>query len=233
MKPFSISSVYLGVKGTRCIDINPLPENYCSFDCVFCPLGRTKVKTDESFNFEKTKGFLAELEEVLKKEKVEYVFINPDGEALANEEILGVIRLIKANNAIVKLLCNGYLMTREEYRGILNECDEVVGELAVTTEEKFQKVQRPLEGYTLKKYISNMEDFKKQYPGRFILDITLLKNISDSDEDVERFERYIEMINPHELFIETPSGSSKKSLRVSEERINEISRRLFKIIQPE
>lgn len=51
MKPFSIGEVYLNKNNERIRDINPLPENYCSFDCVFCPLGRTKVKTDKTFNF--------------------------------------------------------------------------------------------------------------------------------------------------------------------------------------
>ena len=228
MEPFSISSVYLDARGMRCVDINPLPENYCSFDCVFCPLGRTGVKTEDSFSFDETSGFLLKLEEILGRERVQCVFINPDGEALANSQIMDIIRMLKDKKLAVKLLCNGYLMNREKYRSILNECDEVIGELAVTTEEKFQKIQRPLEGYTLEKYISNMADFNKQYSGKFILDITILKDISDTDEDIENFKCYIDRIKPHHLLIETPGGSLKRSLGISQERIDEITQRLSK-----
>lgn len=228
MEPFSISDVYLGANNMRCININPLPENYCSFDCIFCPLGRTKVKTEESFYFEETKGFLVELEKVIIKKRIEYVFIDPDGEALANSEILDIIRLLKDNNIVVKLLCNGYLVNREGYIDVLNECDEIIGELMVTTEEKFQKILRPLEGYTLEEHVSNMASFNKQYSGKFILDITFLKDISDSDVDIDKFKEYIDIIKPDEFFLETPSGKFEKALGVSEKKINEIRKRLSK-----
>lgn len=221
MKPFSISEVYLNDAGKKSVDINPLPKNYCSFDCVFCPLGRTKVKTDKSFNFEETKDFLVKLEKVLKEDKIQHVFINPNGEALANKNILDIIRLIKSYGSEVKLLGNGYLMNK--YKEILNECDEIVGELAITSEKKFQKIERPLAGYSLKEYISNMKKFNDQYNGKFILDITVLKNISDTDEDIEKFREFIGIINPNEVFFETPGGKFENALGVSQKRISEIS----------
>jgi wyosine [tRNA(Phe)-imidazoG37] synthetase (radical SAM superfamily) len=88
MEGFSISNVYVE-NGCNVIDINPLPEDYCSFDCVFCPLGRTAVKTDKMFFFKETKEFINRLREVLHNNKVDIVFINPDG------ELIDVIRLIK------------------------------------------------------------------------------------------------------------------------------------------
>lgn len=227
MKAFSISEIYLNDIGEKSIDINPLPKNYCSFDCVFCPLGRTEVKTDKSFDFEETNSFLIKLEKILKEEKIQHVFIDPDGEALANDSILNVIRLIKSYSARLKLLSNGYLMNKDKYKEILNQCDEVVGELAVTSEEKFQKIQRPLEGYSLKEYVSNMKIFNDQYNGKFILDITILKNISDTDEDVEKFRKFIKIINPNEIFLETPRGKFKSTLGISEERMSEITNKIY------
>jgi len=108
----------------------------------------------------------------------------------------------------------------------LNECDQVIGELAVTFEEKFQNNQRPLADYSLKEYISNMQNFNAQYNGKFILDITILKNISDTDEDVEKFKNFIEIINPNEIFLETPRGKFKNTLGVSQERKNEITSKI-------
>ena len=108
----------------------------------------------------------------------------------------------------------------------MNECDQVIGELAVTFEEKFQNNQRPLADYSLKEYISNMQNFNAQYNGKFILDITILKNISDTDEDVEKFKNFIEIINPNEIFLETPRGKFKNTLGVSQERKNEITSKI-------
>lgn len=225
MKAFSISEIYLNDIGESTIDINPLPKNYCSFDCIFCPLGRTEVKTDKSFNFEETNSFLIKLENILKTFKIQNVFINPNGEALANDNILNIINLIKSYDACVKLLSNGYLMNKDPYKKILNECDQVIGELAVTSEEKFQKIQRPLANYSLKEYISNMQKFNAQYNGKFFLDITILKNISDTDEDIQKFKNFIKIINPNETFFETPKGKFKNTLGVPQGRMDEIIRR--------
>ncbi|MFA9398218.1 MAG: radical SAM protein [Clostridiaceae bacterium] len=231
MKSFSIGEVYLNRNKEKVIDINPLPENYCSFDCVFCSLGRTKVKTDKMFNFEETKKLLHSLEEILKKENIDIVFINPDGDLLAQSKILDVIKLIKKYNVKVKIISNGYLFNRYEYKKILNNCDEIIGELAVTNEEYFQKIQRPLEGYTLEEYISNMESFNKQYRGKFILDISILKNYSDSNEDVKKFKEFIKKINPDEILVETPyDGKLKNAFGIDEDRLKEIENLLKEVI---
>jgi wyosine [tRNA(Phe)-imidazoG37] synthetase (radical SAM superfamily) len=66
------------------------------------------------------------------------------------------IDLIKSKGLPVRLLSNGYVLGRDEYIKIANMCDEVIGELKVTSEEHFQKIQRPIDGYTMEKHISNI-----------------------------------------------------------------------------
>lgn len=227
MKAFSIGEVYLNKNKENVVDINPLPENYCTFDCVFCPLGRTKVKTDKAFNFKETEVFLDNLEEILKNKKIDIVFINPDGESLTNSRILDVINLIKKYKAKVRILSNGYLFNRSEYKNILNNCDEVIGELAVISEKHFQKIQRPLQGFTFEEYVSNMKNFNKQYKGKFVIAITILKNYSDSNENVEEFKKIIEMIKPDEILVETPDSEKfKKAFGIDEARLTEIEKQL-------
>ena len=84
------------------------------------------------------------------------IFVNSKGEALLNDRIDDIIDLIKAKGKTVRLFTNGYLLGRSEYMKIANSCDEVVGEIKGLSEEDFQKLQRPIEGYTLAEYISNM-----------------------------------------------------------------------------
>lgn len=227
MKAFSIGEVYLNKDKEKVVDINPLPANYCSFDCVFCPLGRTRVKTDKMINIKETEDFLTKLEEKLKNEKIDIVFINPNGESLVNSRIFDIIKLIKKYNVKVKILSNGYLFNKYEYREILNICDEVIGELAVISERDFQKIQRPLEGYTLEEYVSNMKNFNKQYKGKFVIAITILKNYSDSNEDVEVFKKIIKIIKPDEILLETPNKDKlKKAFGIDERRLIEIENQL-------
>jgi len=190
---------------------------------VFCPFGRTIVKTDKTFYFEETKEFINKLTKILDDSKLDVVFINPDGESLANADIQAVIKLIKNKNVKVRLLSNGYILNNNEYRNILEMCDEVVGELAVTNEKDFQKLLRPLKGYTLVQYVDNMSEFRKWFKGKFILDITILKKYSDSDKSIEIFKTMITKLSPSEVFFETPDEERFKGLfQVSKERLKEI-----------
>ena len=104
-------------------------------------------------------------------------------------------------------------------------CDEVIGELSVTNETNFQKLQRPLEGYTLNEYVTNMREFRKWFKGKFILDITILKNYSDSDESIIKFKDMIAKISPDEIFFETANSPKlKDAFKVSDERLDQISK---------
>lgn len=209
MEAFSISNIYIDNKGRKTIDINPLPEKYCSFDCVFCPLGRTEIKTDDSYYFPETKDFMIKLENILREGKIDFVFINPWGEALANSELIDIIEVIKFYGAGVRLLSNGYIFSCPKYSELLNLCDEVIGETAALTEQDFVKFQRPMKGFLLKNYIENMERFNKRFRGKFILDITMLGIYSKNEGAIEKLKEIINRIKPEEYFLETPGGKYK------------------------
>ena len=50
MSNFSYKDVYIE-EGKRVLEVNILPEKYCNFDCIFCPIGRSKNKVDSQISF--------------------------------------------------------------------------------------------------------------------------------------------------------------------------------------
>lgn len=123
----------------------------------------------------------------------------------------------------VRLLSNGYLLGKNEYIKIANKCEEVIGEIKVITEEQFQKVQRPIEGYTLDEYILNMASFNKQYKGKFIFEVTIIKGYNDDDKSVNKLKDVIKKIKPDKLeVVRIEDEPFKKKLYVSDERFEEI-----------
>ena len=206
MKPFSISEIYINKNNLKSIDINPLPQKYCSFDCVFCDLGRTDIITEDIFSFNENTDFINRLNKFIIENRIEYVFINPNGEALANKELLDIIKLLKEKNIKIKLLGNGYIFSDLKYREILENCDEVIGELCVTENEDFKKFLRPVDGYTIEKYISNLKEFRKFYKRKFILDITLINKCCEREDYFEKMNNFIKELKPDEVFFETTRG---------------------------
>ena len=127
------------------------------------------------------------------------------------------------------MLSNGYLLDKDEYIKIANKCDEVIGEIKVITEDDFQKVQRPIEGYTLSEYISNMVSFNKQYKGKFIFEVTMIKGYNDDDKSIEDLKNIINEIYPDKVIVARMDDERfKKKLGISDKRFKEISDILLK-----
>jgi wyosine [tRNA(Phe)-imidazoG37] synthetase (radical SAM superfamily) len=226
MSSFSYKDIYIE-DGQRVLEMNILPEKHCNFDCIFCPIGRSHNKVDTPKSFGEIEGSLRELESKLEKNKVDLVFINSKGEALVNEKILDIIEIIKGKGVPVRLLSNGYLLGRDEYKEIANMCDEVIGEIKAVSEEDFQKIQRPIEGYTLEEYISNMITFNKQYKGKFIFEVTIIKGYNDTEESINKIKNIINKLSPDKIIVERMNDERfKKKLGISDERFNEILKKL-------
>ena len=228
MNNFTYKNVYIE-EGKKVLEVNILPEKHCNFDCIFCPIGRSKNKVDTQKSFDEIDISLAELNKKIDETKAELVFINSKGEAFINDKILDIIDFIKNKGVSVRLLSNGYLLGREEFIKIANKCDEIVGEIKVITEEDFQKIQRPIDGYTLEKYINNMISFNKQYKGRFIFEVTIIKGYNDDEESVKKLKEVIKQISPDKIIVARMDDDIfKKKLGISDEKFKEISQELLK-----
>ncbi|WP_270567777.1 radical SAM protein [Clostridium beijerinckii] len=227
MSSFSYKDIYIE-DGKRVLEVNILPEKHCNFDCIFCPVGRSQNKVDTQKSFDEMDNSLKELKRMIENTNAELIFINSKGEALVNDKIGYIIDLIKDKGLPVRLLSNGYLLGRDEYIEIANRCDEVIGEIKTITEEDFQKIQRPIEGYTLNEYISNMVSFNKQYNGKFIFEITIIKGYNDDEESIQKMKKIIKEISPDKIIVERMEDERfKKKLGITDERFEEISKELL------
>lgn len=227
MSGFSYKEIYIR-EGKRVLEVNILPEKSCNFDCIFCPIGRSYNKVDTQVSFDEMDDSLNELESMIDNYKADLVYISSKGESLVNSKISDIIDLIKSKGVSVRLLSNGYLLGRDEYILIANKCDEVIGEIKAISEEDFQKIQRPIDGYTLKEYISNMIFFNKQYEGKFILEVTIIKGYNDNEVSINKIKNIISELSPDKINIERVNYERfKKKLGISDERLDDISKTLL------
>ncbi len=214
----------------KVLEIDVLPERYCNFNCIFCPIERTDNQTDEIQPLAWTEGMLEALEDTLESRSIDLVFINPAGEGLVHPALEEIIRRIHSKGCKVRLLSNGYLFNDDRYRHIANTCDEVICEIKTVTETDFKKMQRPLPGYTLEAHFSGMAAFNRQYPGSFILEITMIKNHNDSEASIEELERLIRLIRPDRLEVVTLGAPFDKKLGISQEELDALTHRFQRVL---
>lgn len=219
MNNFTYKEMYIE-DGKRILEVNILAEKHCNFDCIFCTLGRTTNKMDNQKAFDNFEEEMKILEKNIDETKAELLFINSKGEAFINDNLEEIINFAHRKGLEVRLFSNGYLLGENKYIKIANKCEEVVGEIKIVNEEKFQKAQRPINGYTVEKYVENMISFSKQFIGNFIFEVTIIKNYSDDKESINYIKEIIEKINPYKTKVLTMEEEIfKKKLAVNEENL--------------
>lgn len=214
-------------EGKTILEINVLPDKYCTFNCIYCPVSRTRfqhVRTDGFQHFEGLEDSLAELDVQIASTDPDLVFINSLGEAVFNDDLPKIISFIHDHHLPVRLLSNGYPLATEPCRSIANSCEEVIGEIKNWQEADFQMTQRPISGYTLAQYRNHLLSFRRQYPGKFIFEATIVKGYNDSPEAVNWLARLVAELQPDVLNILVLTDKPfDRKLKISDERLREIN----------
>ena len=132
-------------EGKRILEVNILPETYCSFNCIYCPIDRKEDRhqTDEIQDLGDVTKALDDLGRRMEEDRIEEVFLNGHGESLLHQALPRIIDFIHQKGAAVRLLSNGYLLHRPEYQAVANRCEAVIGELKNAADAGFQKVSGP------------------------------------------------------------------------------------------
>lgn len=208
--------------GRKILEVNILPEKYCTFNCIYCPVSRKEPhhQTESRVSPGPVEDSLAELGHRIDESAPDLVFINSKGEALFSDRLPDVIRFIHGRGLPVRLLSNGWPYGSPAYAGIASQCDEVIGELKSGSDAAAAKAQRPMPGYSIEKHIQNMAQFRRGYKGRFILEISVIKKYSDDDAALELFRRAVRQIRPDVLKVITMEDEPfVRTLAVSSETL--------------
>lgn len=222
-----VKNIFVNEEDEKVMEINILPSKYCNFRCVFCPVGQDGVQTEKAFCFEETGDFLVSLAARIDEENPDVLFINSMGESFANDQLAKFIDLARQKNVEVRLWGNGYLLGIPEYARLASLCDEVTGEIHGITEASFQKLQRPMEGYTLEKYWSNMIRFREVYDGRLTIAVAIIKDENDDPESLERIGEFLNELKPDKVLLETfTDGKFVKTFGVDEAKM-ELARQVL------
>jgi wyosine [tRNA(Phe)-imidazoG37] synthetase (radical SAM superfamily) len=173
----------------------------CSFDCVYCQLGRTARPLAERAEFVSLDALARELETV-QEVRADYATFSGMGEPTLAANLGEAIRLARRALALpVAVLTNSSLMTREDVCEDLASADVVVAKLDAPDEELFQRVNRPLAGFSLAETIKAIARFRETYRGRLALQIMFVeanRNAARAMADIAA------QLAPDEVQVNTP-----------------------------
>ncbi len=211
------------------LGLDIVPYKTCTFDCIYCESGTTTEKTIGRKPYIDSKEILNELGDYLKESpNLDYITITGSGEPTLNSEIGLLINEIKKISKVpVAVLTNSSLLYLPEVRKELLSADLVIPSLDAAGQGSFLKISRPPQELDLKKIIEGLILFGKEFKGKIWLEILFVKNINDTEEEVEGLIKIIKEVNPDKVQLNTIDRppADKSALRVSNKDLEDICRK--------
>jgi len=184
------------------IDLISRQDKVCSFECVYCQLGKTKIFSTTRKIYVGTNDLLKEFKS-LENFNIDYITFSGMGEptlALNLGEVIKQIKKITPEISIA-VLTNSSLIDRDDVKQDLKLADFVMFKLDTHSEKLFQKINKPAANIKLANIINGIKDFKKIYKGKLSLQVMFINDNKPYAKEIAEITR---QINPHQIQINTP-----------------------------
>jgi wyosine [tRNA(Phe)-imidazoG37] synthetase (radical SAM superfamily) len=187
------------------LGVDILPHKTCSFDCVYCQLGRTKKKTVRRAPRFSARQILKEVRRaVAAGRRIDRITFSGSGEPTLNTQLGRLIREIKEISAIpVVVLTNSSLLGLSSVRRALRPADIVVPSLDAASAPVFRRVNRPHPSVRVEDVIAGLEKFRREFRGQIWLEVMLVKGVNDAPEDIAALKLAIRRIQPDKVQLNT------------------------------
>jgi len=208
----------------RSLGIDLIPPKTCTYDCLYCQVGLTTEKTIQRKSWIAVDEIIAELKDKLTA-KPDCITLSGSGEPTLYS---GCGRLIaeikKITDTPIAVITNGSLLFMPEVRKELLGADMVLPSLDAGDQETFEKINRPASEVTFDKMLQGLIDFRKEYKGKYWLEVFFIAGLNDSDEQVEKMAECINKIQPDRIQLNTVSRPPAEEVNaMSKQRLEQIA----------
>jgi len=190
----------------RSLGVDIIPFKTCSFNCIYCELGRTTDLTVDRKEYVSAATIIEELKSFLAKRNkiIDYITLSGSGEPTLNSMIGEMVKEIKKLTDIpVAILTNSFLLNREEVRRELRKADVVLPSLDVVSQSMFECLNRPHPSLKIKEIIEGLKEFRKEFRNKIWLEVLLVRGINDGGEVIQKLAQVIEKIGPDKVQLNT------------------------------
>ncbi len=213
----------------RSLGVDLVPFKTCTYDCIYCQLGRTTNKTVQRKQWVPIDAVIEQLKAKLNS-KPDYITLSGSGEPTLFSRLEELIPRIKNITDIpVAVLTNGSLLWLSEVRSSLGLADLVIPSLDAGCNQMFQYVNRPHKDITFDKMLEGLIKFRNEYSGKYWLEVFLLAGVTTPEIEINRLKTCISSIHPDKVQINTVTRPPTEDFadRVPEKQLEAIADQLY------
>lgn len=196
------------------LGINLTPFKVCSFDCVYCQLGKTTIKTGGRKDYVPVEEAREELKTWFENnpeeaKSLDYITLSGSGEPTLNKDIGRIIEEIKKITSVpVAVLTNASHLSDPAIRKEILNADLLVPSLDAVVQKVFEEVNRPVEGINVEEIIAGLASLRKEFPGKFWLEVMIVRGINDDIRYIKKLKEAIDLISPDKVQLNSPVRST-------------------------
>lgn len=213
------------------LGVDIVPYKVCSFDCIYCQLGRTTRMSRTPEVLVDTDEVMRELEQWLNNgQSADYITFAGSGEPTMHFDLGRMISGTKRLTDIpVAVITNGSLFSDPSVRKAVAEADLVVPSLDAGCEDTFIKINRPHQELTFDEVIGGLIALSEDYANEIRLEVMLVDGINDSDEELSLMRDIIYQIAPDKVQVNTVDRPSRSgdAVAVCQDRLFDAARMLY------
>lgn len=212
----------------RSLGVDLVPFKTCSYDCIYCQLGRTTVKTLERKEYVSVGEVLSELERKLAEGVTpDYVTLSGSGEPTLHSRLGELIEGVKRLTRIpLAVLTNGSLLWNCEVRRDLAQADVVIPSLDAGDETLFRYVNRPHSSLSFDQMVDGLRVFRREFKRQIWLEVLLLGGVTGIQTEAEKIARLAEEVAPDKVQLNTVTRPTAEdfALPVSLDHMNQLAK---------
>ncbi len=184
------------------VDLTPLKT--CTFDCVFCQLGRTQRKTVQRNAYVSVEAVLEELDDWLATDgRADYITLSGSGEPTLHTEFGKVLSFLKKAPQPSVLLTNGSFLGQPDVRRDASLADVVKVSLSAWDQHSFEWINRPYKDLSFDSLVEGQKLFRKIFTGQLWMEVFLLFGMNSWPADVTKIAAIAKEIRPDRVQLNT------------------------------
>jgi wyosine [tRNA(Phe)-imidazoG37] synthetase (radical SAM superfamily) len=209
----------------RSLGVDLVPFKTCSYDCIYCQLGRTTCKTVERREWVPLDTVIEDLQAKLAL-KPDWITLSGSGEPTLYSRLDELIdRIHSITKVPVAVLTNGSLLWKKEVRAQLLNADLVIPSLDAGSQTVFDAMNRPAPEITFAKMLEGLVRFRREFKNQYWLEVFFLEGINTSQSQVREMADCAKQIQPDRIQLNTATRppAEKYAVQVSKTRLSEIA----------
>ncbi len=188
------------------LGVSLIPRKTCTYNCVYCQLGRTTDLCIKRRSFFSKESVIKEIADRVSMSRPDYITFTGDGEPTLSKDLGWILRRAKETWDIpLALITNGSLLFMDEVLEDIQCADVIMPSLDAGIATTFARINRPHRDIHFKNLINGLRSLQYEFSGKVWLEVMLVDSLNDSPDQVRETRNALNIIKPDRIQVLTPT----------------------------